>query len=73
MTDELKRVRDWARDEVRSGRVPNVLWYQHIKLIEAADDLLHEMRVATNLADRSRTSDGEGRMEEAYTSPANHH
>ena len=44
MKNEREHVRDWAKGEIQAVRVPPPSsWYQHIKLIEAADALLHDI------------------------------
>ena len=50
MKNELEYVRDWAKGEIQAGRVPSSSWYQHVRLIEAADALLHDISVMPNLA-----------------------
>ena len=50
MKNELEHVRDWAKGEIQAGRVPPSSWEQHVKLIEAADALLHDISVMPNLA-----------------------
>jgi len=45
---ELERVRDWAEARIKSGDAPDWSWEQHVKLIEAADALLHDMAVASD-------------------------
>lgn len=49
MTEELKRVRDWARAELQAGRVDGESWNRYVKLVEAADAVLQDVRFATNL------------------------
>jgi hypothetical protein len=48
--NELEHVRDWAKGEILDGRVPPSSWYQHVKLIEAADAILHDISVMANVA-----------------------
>ena len=50
MKNELEHVRDWAKGEIQAGRLPPSPWYKHIKLIEAADALLHDISVMPNRA-----------------------
>jgi hypothetical protein len=47
--DELERVRDWAKSKIQGGSEPPWSWYQHMKLIEAADAILAGMAATTNL------------------------
>jgi len=44
--NELEKVREWAVARIKAGDVPDWSWDQHVKLIEAADALLHDMSVA---------------------------
>jgi hypothetical protein len=44
--DELERMRNWAAARLRSGAVPDQSWPQHVRLIEALDDMLHDISVA---------------------------
>jgi hypothetical protein len=60
MRDELERVRDWAKDQIRIGSQAPASWDQYVTLIESADAILHEMAVAGSLVElapfpRSRT------------------
>jgi len=48
MKNELERVRDWAKGEIQSRSVPAWSWDQYVKLIEAADAILHDMSVTAN-------------------------
>lgn len=48
MKDELERMRNWAAARLRSGAVPDQSWPQHVRLIEALDDMLHDISVAEN-------------------------
>ena len=50
MKNELEHVRDWAEGEIQAGRVPSSSWEQHVKLIDAADAVLHDTSVMHNLA-----------------------
>jgi hypothetical protein len=54
MKNELEHVRDWAKGEIQAGRVPPSSWEQHVKLIEAADALLHDISVMPSLAQTAR-------------------
>lgn len=36
-TDELLRIRDWAKGKVAQGAEPPWAWYQYMKLIEAIE------------------------------------
>jgi N-dimethylarginine dimethylaminohydrolase len=49
MRDELERVRDWAKDQIRIGSEAPASWDQYVTLIESADAILHEIAVAANL------------------------
>ena len=49
MKDELERVRDWAKGQIRIGGKAPASWDQYVTLIESADAILHEMAVAANL------------------------
>ena len=49
MRDELERVRDWAKGQIRIGREAPASWDQYVTLIESADAILHEMAVAGSL------------------------
>ena len=49
MRDELERVRDWAKGQIRIGSGAPASWDQYVTLIESADAVLHEMAVAANL------------------------
>jgi hypothetical protein len=46
--NELERMRNWAAARLRSGAVPDQSWPQHVRLIEALDDMLHDISVAEN-------------------------
>lgn len=67
MKNELEHVRDWAKGEILDGRVPPSSWYQHVKLIEAADAILHDISVMTDAAQSGhrpeRHLDGRGDRE----------
>ena len=56
MKHELERVRDWAKGKIRTGSDPNS-WEKHVKLIEAADALLHDMSVSANSDELAQSSD----------------
>jgi hypothetical protein len=49
VSDELERVRDWAKRQIRIGSEAPASWDQYVKLIESADAILHEIAVAANL------------------------
>ena len=49
MRDELERVRDWAKGQLRIGSGAPASWDQYVTLIESADAILHEMAVAGSL------------------------
>jgi hypothetical protein len=49
MRDELERVRDWAKGQIKIGSEAPASWDQYVTLIESADAILHEMAVAANL------------------------
>ena len=49
MRDELERVRDWAKGQIRIGSKAPASWGQYVTLIESADAILHEMAVTANL------------------------
>jgi hypothetical protein len=51
MRDELERVRDWAKGQIRIGSEAPASWDQYVTLIESADAILHEMAVAANVPD----------------------
>jgi hypothetical protein len=42
---ELEQVREWTRDRLRSGAVPEWSWSRHVNLLDAIDALLHDMSV----------------------------
>jgi hypothetical protein len=48
MRDELERVRDWAKGQIRIGSEAPASWNQYVTLIESADAILHEMAVAAS-------------------------
>lgn len=48
MTDELERVRDWAKRQIGIGSEAPASWDQYVKLIESADAILHKIAIATN-------------------------
>ena len=48
MRDDLERVRDWAKDQLRTGSEAPASWDQYVTLIESTDAILHEMAVAAN-------------------------
>jgi hypothetical protein len=52
MRDELERVRDWAKGQIKIGSEAPASWDQYVTLIESADAILHEMAVAANLPAR---------------------
>jgi hypothetical protein len=67
VTDELRRVRDWASDQIRAGRAQGSSWYQYVKLIEATDAILHNEQIVAN----SRTAvtqqfQGEGQRQKLH-------
>ena len=49
MRDELERVRDCAKGQIRIGSKAPASWDQYVTLIESADAILHEMAVVANL------------------------
>ena len=49
MRDDLERVRDWAKSQIRIGSEAPASWDQYVKLVESADAVLYEMAVAANL------------------------
>jgi hypothetical protein len=49
MRDELERVRDWAKGQIRIGSKAPASWGQYVTLIESADAILHEMAVAADV------------------------
>jgi hypothetical protein len=49
VTDELERVRDWAKSQIRIGNEAPASWDQYVKLIESVDAILHEIAVTANL------------------------
>ena len=51
MRDELERVRDWAKGQIRIGSGAPASWDQYVTLIESADAILHEMAVVGSLPD----------------------
>ena len=51
MKDELERVRDWAKGQIRIGNGAPASWDQYVTLIESTDAILHEMAVADSLPD----------------------
>ena len=60
MREELERVRDWAKGQIRIGSGAPASWDQYVTLLESADAILHEMAVAASLPEmapspRSRT------------------
>jgi hypothetical protein len=54
MRDELERVRDWAKGQIRIGSGAPASWDQYVTLIESADAILHEIAVAANLPEIAR-------------------
>lgn len=55
MRDDLERVRDWAKGQIRIGSKAPASWDQYVTLIESADAILHEMAVAANLPEITPT------------------
>ncbi|WP_119299813.1 hypothetical protein [Dongia deserti] len=51
MKDELERIRDWAKEKIQGGNEPPWSWYQHMKLIEAAEAILAGMATTAALPD----------------------
>ena len=49
MRDELERVRDWAKGQIRIGSKAPASWDQYVTLIESADAIPHEIAVVANL------------------------
>lgn len=49
MRDELERVRDWAKSQIRIGSKAPASWDQYVTLIESADAILHEMAVTATM------------------------
>ena len=50
MRDELERVRDCAKGQIRIGSKAPASWDQYVTLIESADAVLHEMAVAAKFS-----------------------
>ena len=46
MKSELQKVRALAEARLKSGRVPDWSWPQHVQLIEAVDAMLHDISVS---------------------------
>jgi hypothetical protein len=46
-TDELRRVREWAREKIQGGSEPPWAWYQYMKLIETVDAILDGIAATT--------------------------
>ena len=49
MRNDLERVRDWAKSQIRIGSGAPASWDQYVTLIESADAIIHEIDVAANL------------------------
>ena len=54
---ELERVRDWATGKLATGEEPPWSFYQHMKLIEALDEIVGGMEAATPLPEDSPRSE----------------
>lgn len=50
---ELERVRDWANEKLATGEEPPWSFYQHMKLVEALDEILRGMDAVTPLPEDS--------------------
>jgi hypothetical protein len=59
MKDDLERVRDWAKGQIRIGSEAPASWNQYVTLIESADAILHEMAVAANLTEMAPPPKGQ--------------
>jgi len=59
MRNDLERVRDWAKGQIRIGSEAPASWDQYVTLIESADAILHEMAVAANLQEMAPPPKGE--------------
>lgn len=46
----LEAIRQWAKAKLATEAEPPWSWYQHMKLIEAADIILKGMKSVTNVA-----------------------
>ena len=67
VTDELRRVRDWASDQIRAGGAQGSSWYQYVKLIEATDAILHDVQIVENSrAAATQQFEGEGRRQKVH-------
>jgi hypothetical protein len=56
---ELEQVREWTRDRLQSGAVPDWSWSQHVNLLDAIDALLHDMSVPGAAEEDARMTGGE--------------
>jgi len=54
---ELERVRDWANDKLAAGDEPPWSFYQHMKLVEALDEIMAGMAAVTPLREDSPLSE----------------
>ena len=57
MRNDLERVRDWAKGQIRIGSGAPASWDQYVTLIESADAILHEIAVAGILPDPNAALD----------------
>lgn len=62
MKNEIARVRDWLATQIRSGKVPDESWSRHVRLIEAIDDVLHDISVAETASRTGRHAGGALRL-----------
>jgi hypothetical protein len=49
VTEELRSVRDWARAEIQAGHLQGETWNRYVLLVEAAEAVLQQRRVAANI------------------------
>jgi hypothetical protein len=56
MRDDLERVRDWAKGQIRMGSEGPASWDQYVTLIESADAILHEMAVSANFSGMAQSA-----------------
>ena len=49
--DQLRNVREWAKDKLAGESEPPWAWYQYMKLVETTDAILKSMEVKTTLED----------------------
>ena len=48
MRNQLEEIRTWAKDKLAAGAEPPWSFYQHMKLVEAVDEILKGMDATEN-------------------------